>query len=250
MFNIIQHDPIVEIRMERSPVNAMTDEFLDGLVAAHAEAVGTGARGVVISGREGLFSAGLDVPVLIEYDRGQMLAFWTRFFETMSYLAGSSVPIVAAITGHAPAGGAVLALHCDYRVAARGDFTMGLNEVAIGLPVPRNIFFALESVVGSRMAARMVTTGQLLTPDEALSVGLVDELAEGSDVITRAVSWLDDLLGLPADAMNRSRLTAKADLLNRLTDVPVYSQMATAAWFADETQRGLQELAQRLGGKK
>ena len=62
-------------------------------------------------------------------------AFWRAFFELTRALAASPVPVVAALSGHAPAGGAVLAIHCDYRIAARGNFKIGLNEVAVGLPV-------------------------------------------------------------------------------------------------------------------
>ncbi len=250
MFNIIQHDSISEIRMERSPVNAMNGAFLSGLVAAHGDALAGGARGVVISGREGLFSAGLDVPELIQYERSEMEAFWSEFFETMRHLASSPVPVVAAITGHAPAGGAVLALHCDYRVAAHGDYGMGLNEVSIGLPVSRNIFSALKWVVGARQAEKLVMTGKLMTPAEALETGFVDELADVQDVVGQSVSWLQQLLELPGEAMNKTRLTAKLDLLTRLSEIQTYSRIATDAWFSDETQRCLQALVEQLGKKK
>ena len=96
-----------------------------------------GARALVLSGREGMFSAGLDVPVLIELEREELSRALGAFFDAIEALAASAVPVAAAITGHSPAGGAVLSLCCDWRVMAEGDFTIGLSEVRIGIPVPR-----------------------------------------------------------------------------------------------------------------
>src|SRR6185369_17057957 len=107
-----------------------------------------GARGIVLSGREGMFSAGLDVPTLLQLERDHLRAFWNDFFGLCAALARSSIPVVAAVTGHAPAGGAVLAIMCDYRVMARGPFRIGLNEVQVGLSVPECIQAALRRLVG------------------------------------------------------------------------------------------------------
>ena len=172
MITVIDHDGTIELSLTRPPVNALTTEFLGELSAAYAEAVANGSKAVILSGREGLFSAGLDVPALLPLGRKGIEEFWTSFFSLLHTFAVSSIPVGAAITGHAPAGGMILALYCDYRVAARGDFSLGLNEVHVGLPVPRNIIFALESAVGRRQAALLATSGQLLAPEEALALRL------------------------------------------------------------------------------
>ena len=247
MLNIIEHDQVGEIVFARPPVNAFTEEFLQALVATHQEVVERGARGVVLSGREGLFSAGLDVPVLLQRDRDEMEEFWNLFFRTMVYFAESPVPVVAALTGHAPAGGMVLALHCDYRVGTRGDFVMGLNEVTLGLPVPRNIFWTLQRVVGTRQAELLTLSGQLVDPETALRVGLIDELAEPGEAPAAAIAWLAERLKLPPSAMNRTRLTSRSELLERISETRAYARIAADAWFSDETQRGLQALVEGLG---
>ena len=95
---------IREIRLARPPVNALSPQLLDSLVAAVRSAPGDGVKALVLSGSPGLFSAGLDVPVLLSLDRSGMHRAWTTFLDTMQALAASEIPVVAALTGHCPAG--------------------------------------------------------------------------------------------------------------------------------------------------
>lgn len=247
MLKIHEHGVLAEIELHRPPVNAMNQELLEQLTRAHAGLCADGAQAIVLSGREGLFSAGLDVPALLGRHRDEIKAFWVSFFRLMSAVAASPVPVAAAITGHAPAGGAVLALHCDYRVATRGDFRIGLNEVQVGLPVPINIFFMLEFVVGSRQAMLLASAGTLLSPDIALEKGLVDELAPPGQAVAAALAWCRAMIGLPHQAMNVTRLAAKSALIAKARDNESYADIATDYWFSNETQVAMHKLAASLG---
>ncbi len=245
MLNVIEHDSVAEIRMDKAPANAMDTAFVKALRAVHQEVCEQGAAAVVISGRPGMFSGGLDVPALLPLKRPEMLEFWVSFMDLMQTIAASPVPVVAAITGHSPAGGAVLALHCDYRVAAEGDFKMGLNEVQVGLPVPSTIGRVLASLVGSRKAQQLTMQGALISPAEAFELGMVDELVEPEQVIARAIEFAQQLVALPPIAMNTTRLQAKADLLQHLADAND-AQLTTEYWFSEETQAAMQALVDRL----
>ena len=249
MLKISEHGSIGEIRMDRPPVNAMNLEFINALNDAHARLCSDGAEAIIISGKEGLFSAGLDVPALLGQKRAQLVEFWERFFVLMNSLAASPVPVAAAITGHAPAGGAVLALHCDYRIAARGDFLIGLNEVRVGLPVPPNILFMLENIVGPRQAMLLASSGTMLVPDKALELGFIDELADPHNVVAGALSWAEQLLALPPTAMNTTRLAAKARVIDRALANADYSETATDYWFSAETQAMMRKLVEDLARK-
>jgi enoyl-CoA hydratase/carnithine racemase len=134
MINRMIHGEVHELRLNRPPVNALSPDLLKFLADEIRRSSEQGARAVVLSGREGMFSAGLDVPILIELDRQELGHFLVTFFDAIEALAASAVPVAAAITGHCPAGGAVLSLCCDWRVMAEGDYTIGLNEVRIGIP--------------------------------------------------------------------------------------------------------------------
>jgi enoyl-CoA hydratase/carnithine racemase len=206
---------------------------------------------VVLSGSPGLFSAGLDIPALLQLDRDAMRTFWNDFFGVCAVLARSPIPIVAAVTGHSPAGGAVLAIFCDYRVMARGEYRIGLNEVQVGLTVPDCIQAALRRLVGTYRAERLLVAGTMLDSGEALAAGFVDELPGIDQLVTRAVAGLEPLLQLPRRAMHETRAMARADLAHLFDDpasLPVEAFLD--GWFAPEAQATLHALVERLRSKK
>jgi enoyl-CoA hydratase/carnithine racemase len=248
MLDILPHDGgIHEIRMARAPVNALDLDLCRALRDAIAGAPAAGARGIVLSGAQGMFSAGVDVPSLITRDREGVRAFWDAFFEVCGALACSPVPVVAAITGHSPAGGAVLSLFCDYRVMAHGIYKIGLNEVQVGLPVPESIQFALRRVVGNYRAERMLVSGAMVDADQARAIGLVDELAAVEQVVQRSVLWLGEVLKLPSRAMLATRTTARADLCRMWHDPKaLVADDFIDGFFGDETQAVLRALVDRL----
>jgi len=246
MIEVIQHGEVFELNLRRAPVNALNLELLEALLEEHRNAIRDGAKAIVISGKEGLFSAGLDVPDLMQKSRNEMTVFWGRFFAMTEMLLSSKVPVIAAITGHAPAGGAVIAIHCDYRIAARGDFRIGLNEVQVGLTVPAAVLRVLTFVVGSRRAQLLAMTGQMLLPEDALACGLVDEIAEPAEVVGRAVEFAVGMLQAPPQAMNNTRHISRQGLLSHANEAVEVRDM-TEAWFSDETQQAMQTLLAKLG---
>jgi len=247
MLDIIQHDHIRELRLARPPVNALDPALVKRLREAVEAAPGEGARALVLSGAAGMFSAGLDVPALMPMDRAAFRVFWNDFFGLCAALARSPIPVVAAITGHSPAGGAVLAIMCDYRIMARGAFKIGLNEVQVGLSVPECIQFALRRLVGTYRAERLMVEGAMLDAEQADAIGLVDELVDGDLVVPRALIWLGELLKFPPQAMSATRKLARADLADVFADpasLPVEEFLD--GWFAPEAQQSLATLVARL----
>ncbi|MBN8481798.1 MAG: enoyl-CoA hydratase/isomerase family protein [Xanthomonadales bacterium] len=241
------HGAILELELARPPVNALDAELIRALRAAIESAPAAGARALVLSGRPGMFSGGLDVPSLLTLDRAAMQAVWADFFALLRALAASPVPIVAAITGHSPAGGAVLSIFCDYRIMARGTFRIGLNETQVGLVVPEVIQATLRRLVGSHRAERLMVAGAMLESEQALAAGLVDELIETDLVVGRAIAWLGELLALPPEAMAETRRIARADLV-ALFDAPgaVDTRQFVDRWFSAEAQQVLGALVAKL----
>ncbi|OHC38492.1 enoyl-CoA hydratase/isomerase family protein [Rhodanobacter soli] len=251
MLNITNHDNGIRgIQLARPPVNALNLELLRALHAAVDDAVQGGVRGIVLSGAQGLFSAGVDVPALLGRDRAGVREYWREFFALCAALARAPIPLVAAITGHSPAGGAVLALFCDYRVMAEGPYRIGLNEVQVGLIVPESIQLALRRVVGTYRAERLLVAGAMIEAGEALACGFVDELTGVDQVSTRALHWLGELLALPSHAMLATRTLARADLAAAYADLDALPlDDFVEEFFHPQTQAVLQQLVARLKSK-
>lgn len=251
----LRHDGgIVELRLARAPVNALDPALCGALAAALDEAVAGGAAGLILSGNDRVFSAGLDVPHLLSLgdDRAAVTAAWETFFEAARRLAACPVPVVAAIGGHAPAGGCVLALCCDYRVMSRSadparPLRIGLNETQVGLVAPAGIQRLLERTVGKHRAGVLLVTGELVEAERAHAIGLVDELAEPDAVAARAAAWLEALLQLPRQPVLQTRSIARADVVEALTPANIGLERFIDAWTAPDTQAGLRALVARLG---
>jgi 3,2-trans-enoyl-CoA isomerase len=252
MIKTVDHGPVRELRLERPPANALSPELIAALGEAVSSAPDEGARALVLSGAPGtFFSGGLDVPHLLTLEREAIRETWRSFYALMRSLAASPVPVVAAITGHSPAGGAVLAIYCDLRVMAEGDFKIGLNEVPVGIPLPPVILAVLRRVVGDRQAERLAVSGELVSAAEALRLGLVDELAPPDEVVPRAVEHCRRLLALPPRAMAETRRNARAGLVRLFDEAGEEEiELVLRDWFSDETQATLRALVAKLAAKR
>jgi 3,2-trans-enoyl-CoA isomerase len=251
MILTFDHESVRELRLNRPPVNALSSELISTLRRAVQEAPQNGARAIIISGAPGRFSAGLDLPVLLTLGESEMKVLWGELYGLLRAIATSPVPTVAAITGHAPAGGTVLTLFCDWRIMADGDFKIGLSEVQVGIPLPPVILAGLRRLVGLRHAEYLAVSGALITPAEALQVGLVDELAPVEQVVERALRWCQHLLALPPNAMTTTRQEARKELCELFaSDLDPELEKVLAGWWHPETQSTLRTIAAQLGKKK
>lgn len=257
MLDSLRHDAILELRLARPPVNAFDVELSRTLRLAIEQAPAQGARGIVLSSnRVGMFSGGLDVAAVLELDRlGRIADLWREYSALCRAIAASTIPVVAAITGHAPAGGAVLATFCDYRVMARSvdpakPFRIGLNETQVGLVVPPEVQAGLRRLVGAYRAERLMVSGALVEAEEAQRIGFVDELTDPENVVARAIQWLQPLLALPPHAMAETRRLARADLVaafdsQRSGDVDAF----VSGWFGEESRQVLTAVLAKLKAK-
>lgn len=242
----IPQGPILELRLNRPPANALDLDTMQELILQLREAPRQDFRAIVLSGTPRMFCAGLDVPFLQTLDKEAMSRFWASFFELLRTLAQCRLPLVAAVTGHAPAGGTVLAAFCDYRVMAEGDFKMGFNEVRVGLPVPYPIYVAFERLCGTRLAARYSTEGKILDSRHALEIGLVDELAPVNDVVSQAYEWAKKVAALPPNAVARTREFARRSLIQAFEGWATDPDEMTRFWQGEEAQGAIRRLLEQI----
>ena len=246
----ITHGSLLEIKLSRPPVNALNYDLLDQLTKVFETAPQHGYRGIVLSGNSKVFSGGLDVPYLMASSTAELKACWSRFFDAARAVAGSKIPVVAAIGGHNPAGGCVLALCCDYRVMAEGPYRIGLNETQVGLVVPESIQYLMRRIIGAHKAERLIVAGAMIDSQQAFDIGLVDALAPVDGVLNAALTWLQTTAALPQTPMLASRAIARADIIHALSGFSdAELDGFVASWYSDETQATLQKVMEKLGKK-
>jgi enoyl-CoA hydratase len=194
---------IAEIELDDGKVNALSESMLDSLLDAIAQAA-TADAALLITGRSGCFSGGYDRKLI---DAGgpacdAMRAAGDRL--TMALL-DYPAPVVIACTGHAMAKAAFMLLLADYRIGSEGAFRVALNEVAIGMTMPRPAMRLAEARLAAHWLSRCALQAQSLKPADALDAGFFDELLPAEQVLERARDKARALSALPRQAYRETR---------------------------------------------
>jgi enoyl-CoA hydratase len=185
---------VTVLHLDDGKANALSFELIAAIKAAIEEADSNGdARAVVLHGRPGRFSGGFDLGVMGGSDFAAIIELVANGGELVRTIYGSSVPVVAACTGHALAAGALLLLGCDVRVGADIDAKIGLNEVAIKMVLPDWAFTIAFDRLSKRHLQRAVANARLTTPRDAVDVGYLDEIVPEEQLLGRAIDVATDL---------------------------------------------------------
>ena len=200
---------MVEITLAAPGKNALSTSLMESICERLRTAAGAP---VLLVGAGDAFSAGLNLKEVVGLDRAGMTRFLELLEETVATLFAYSGPTVACVNGHAIAGGCVLALCCDHRIAAADPrLRMGLNEVALGVPFPPRTLAAVLQRVPPRSRDEVLLGAELHGVEAALRLGLVDESV--ADPVARARERLGFLASHPADAYAATKRTLRAALV-------------------------------------
>ncbi|HEY2062796.1 enoyl-CoA hydratase/isomerase family protein [Amycolatopsis sp. NBC_01480] len=170
------------------------------LVLQLGEAEAAGARAVVLTGTGSMFSAGVDLLSIDEGGAGYVSEFLPALSDALLAVFGFPRPVVAAVNGHAIAGGLVLAAACDHRVLAAGPARLGVTELLVGVPFPIAALEILRCAYGTNPLPGLIYSGATVPGEDALARGLVDEIAPAEEVLGRARELATRLGELPAEA--------------------------------------------------
>ena len=241
---IEQHGAVALLRVRAGKANAMNLRLLDALAAALDRVVTAGA--VVIVGDGASFSAGLALPELIDLDRAAMTAFMDRFEVVMRHVLAFPRATIAAINGHAVAGGCVLALMCDLRVMAAGPGHIGLNEVVLGIGLPAIVVELLRARRPPASVGAIALEGRLFSPDDALRVQLVDEVVSAAELVPRSLELAASRARAPA-AYAQIKQALIAPVLAACDDRRAIDRDAwLETWFSPHAQRTLRATVDRI----
>ncbi|NKQ56949.1 enoyl-CoA hydratase/isomerase family protein [Amycolatopsis sp. K13G38] len=240
---------IAVLRLDHGPVNAMGTELCRTVTALCAEAAEGPARALVITGAGPAFSAGSDLRELLRGGASYVDDFFPALAGMFGAVFSVPKPVVAAVNGHAIAGGCLLAAAADFTVMAGGATKIGAPELKVGVPFPRIGLEILRHRLGEVNARKVVVGAHNYSPEDAAALGLVDELADPEKVLPRAIEVAQRLAEFtPPDtfALTKAQLHRDAmDRLNRLDDdaeaASVWQRRVSDGW----TQRYLDSLSGR-----
>ena len=240
---------MVLARLNRGVTNALNLAYVEGLGEVIQQVRGDpDVRALVVaSSNDKFFSIGFDIPELFELNRDRFGGFYRAFNRACLDLYTLPKPTVAAITGHAIAGGCILALCCDYRFIAEGRKLMGLNEVKLGVPVPYLGDRVLHVLSGTRQARRVMESGEFYGPEESLEMGMVDQVWPLEQVVDQAVEKAEALGSLPGTAygmIKRNRVeVVEAEVVARKEEK---EGAFIECWYSDEARERLREAMEKF----
>jgi enoyl-CoA hydratase len=230
---------VVIVRIDRPPANALDLDLLAEGAAVREQLAAEEPDAVVLVGRERFFSAGMDlkaVPALSPEEQRSAVDGINRLFAGWYSFPR---PVVAAVNGHAIAGGLILALCADYRVCvdASGDAKLGLTELRAGIPYPAAAIAVVRAELTAGAARRLALGASLVGPAEALELGAVDELRPVDEVLPRAVEVASAMAALPHDTYGVVKRQMRGPVIEALDRVlsSEAGDPALAAWVGDDT---------------
>ena len=241
------------VRLDRGRGNAINHQMVKEIRQAFKQLGQDDAvRGVILTGKPGFFSVGLDLLELYYYDEEQIIAFWWDWYYMVFELASFHKPFLTAINGHSPAGGCVLAICSDYRIMVEGDrYRIGLNEVAVGIRLPDYIFQLFSFWVGKRRAYQNLLEGKLLTVQEAYDQELIDEVCTEEMLMDLAHKKMRKWLQAADPILQASKVNIKSELIERI-DVDMSDDMEKRVkeWFHPQARAVMGVVVQQLEARK
>ena len=234
-------DHIAILRLNSGPTNPIGSRLVDELSQCLSEIKGT-AQGMVLCGGEKFFSAGFDLPELLQFDRPAMGDFFDRFNRMCLDLFALPIPTICALAGHAVAGGNILALTCDYRYASSEDKKIGLNEVKLGAPVPYLADMMLRHTVGNRYATQMVFSSAFISFADAKAIGLIDVIGSPEELEDFTIDRLSQIAGYPNQAFAAAKANKTEEIQRKYEKrFPSKNDEFLDCWFSEAAQKNLLE---------
>ncbi len=250
MIDIKSNAGVAVMTLTYGKANAFDIEFCEALAARFMELRKSDARAVVLTGQGRIFSAGVDLKRLSEGGEGYIRKFLPLLHKLYDTVFCHPKPVVAAINGHAIAGGCVLACCADRRIMARESGRIGVTELLVGVPFPPLAFEIVRFAVPPRYLPEFALSGATYTSDAALQRGWIDEVAEPDELLEDAIAAAQELalLSPPAFAQTKKQIrqpvTERLERSGAATDkavTEIWSAPATLATIRDYVARTLKK---------
>ncbi|XP_060068628.1 enoyl-CoA delta isomerase 1, mitochondrial-like [Ylistrum balloti] len=207
---------VATMKMCRPPVNSLNLEYLTSMNIALEKLENEKCKGLILtSAVPKIFCAGLDILEMYQPDVERLQVFWRSLQDVWLRLYGSKMATIAAINGHSPAGGCLLATCCDYRIMAP-NYTIGLNETQLGIVAPFWFKDTMYGVIGNRETEYALTLGVMYSTEEALGIKLIDKVVPQDEVYTAAQEKMKQYLKIPEVARQLSKDMMRRETVEKL----------------------------------
>jgi len=243
-------DGVRVLRLCHGKVSAMDIELGEAVVRELGEAADPSVKAVIVTGSGSTFSAGVDLYRVInegpEYGR--------RFLPVLDAFLLAALrfpkPLVAAVNGHAIAGGCILAAACDHRIMVEGNGRIGIPELAVGVPFPALPLQIMAARLADGPLRDLVYAGRTVQVDEAKAMGLVDEKCPAGMLLDRAFEVAHKLAAIPAGAFALTKESFYSPILERTRQLADLNARVVDAWMQPHTYDTIRAYLERTIGKK
>jgi enoyl-CoA hydratase len=213
--SLTESDGIAIITVDRPPANAMDIELLETVVEAVGQVAADSPRALVLAGRDPFFSGGADLKAVPTYGPDEHRLMVHGINEMVLSVYALSFPVIGAVTGHAIAGGLVMALCTDLRIASNAG-RYGLTEIKVGVPYPQAAIGVVRAELAPHAARSLAFGNQLVGADECVRLGVFDEVVEPDAVIPRATEIARELASFDAATYSRTKHDMRGETIERL----------------------------------
>ena len=240
---------VAVLTMQHGRANALDIEFCEALTARFAELRGDRAEAIVLTGTGSIFSAGVDLKRVSAGGADYVRAFLPKLHALYEEIYFHPKPLVAAINGHAVAGGAILACCADRRIMGHEVGRIGVTELLVGVAFPALAFEILRAAVPADYLAEFAYSGATYMTDDALECGWVDEIAEPEELLEDAVAVAKELGSIAPAAFAMTKAQMRGPVAERLAvSGEEIEREVTALWCADDTLARVREYVARTLG--
>jgi enoyl-CoA hydratase len=244
------HDGVRVLRLAHGKVSAMDIELGEALIAELKAAGSPSVRAVVLTGTGSSFSAGVDLFRLIKDGP----AYGKRFLPVLDTMLRDALtfpkPLIAAVNGHAIAGGCILAAACDRRIMTEGTGRIGIPELVVGVPFPGLPLQIVSARLSDAVFRDLVLTGRTVQVDEAIALGLIDEKSPAEALLDRAIAAANRLAAIPSGAFALTKEAFTALILDRTACLSDLNTRVAHAWTQPHTYDTIRAYLERTVGKK
>jgi enoyl-CoA hydratase len=241
-----QHEAILTLRLAHGKASVLDVELLDALVR-ELESVADDIRAVILTGTGSIFCAGVDLFRITQEGADYVRRFLPLLSRFVRALFTFPRPVVAAVNGHAIAGGGVIVLAADIRLMADGAGRIGVPELLVGVPFPTAALEVVRFATPRNRVQALIYTGRTVPPQEALAAGLVDEVVPADALPTRALEVARQLAQIPPEVYRLTKQALRAEVLERMdrAGAAAVDRAALEIWSAAETHAHIRDYLRR-----